>query len=464
MALPILQGTYPSGDLYANALASAYLQDWRILDPDLSQQREPEIWEKIQRDGKISQAIHQRCSGVAGADWSVQPASDDQVDKQLAEIVREALGEIVHFREARKKLAHAIFRGRAYGYIEGKRRRIILGDYGAREWFVPTRIRDIDKRRFQIVSDSDQDDEGNRQIKMTKQMWSVAQMKWINVRPDDMKAIIEVIWGEEESNFHYYGKPLLESLYFLYYCKAHALELGMTAMEKFAGSTITVAMDPENHPSGAGTDNESVRDAYIDELKKQRSEHIFVHPKGDEISILAGQGEGNQVITGFIDYLDNAILSTALGATLPFGGQSEIGSFARSETERDVSESFLQFDRSLLDQHLTTTLIGLFVDLNWSTLVELGLQDARLPKFVTTQQPREDPNAAIGVINSCLQAGIPLLKEEVYRKLGYQMPTGDNEEELFEGQDQGGMMGGGGFPFAEDSDIKFRSESSEKFQ
>ena len=138
MSLPILQGTFPAGDLYANALSSAYLQDWRILDPDLSQQREPEIWEKIQRDGRIAQAIHQRCAGVAGGDWTIQPASDDQVDKQLAEVVREAFADIRQFREARKKLAHAIFRGRAYGYIEGSRRSVQLGDYPAQEWWMKT--------------------------------------------------------------------------------------------------------------------------------------------------------------------------------------------------------------------------------------------------------------------------------------------------------------------------------------
>lgn len=464
MSLPILQGTFPSGDLYANAMSSAYLQDWRILDPDLSQQREPEIWEKIQRDGRIAQAIHQRCAGVAGGDWTIQPASEDQVDKQMAEIVREAFADIRQFREARKKLAHAIFRGRAYGYIEGSRRPAKLGDYPSREWWMPSKIRDIDKRRFQIVSDSTENEDGVREVAVHQEMWSVAQMKWIKIAPDELKALIAVIWGEEESNFHYYGMPLISSLYFLYWLKCQTLQQGMMALEKFAGGQILVSMSPENHPAAAGTDNETIRDAYIDELKKQRGEHIFVHPQGDEVSVLSGGAEGHQMIDGWLSYLDGAIMSTALGATLPFGVGEGVGSLARAEVEREVSEGFLQYDRELLDEHLTRTLVKMFVDLNWSNFVELGLESARTPKFVTTQQPREDPNAKVGVISQALSAGISLRKDEVYDALGFSPP--DDSSPVFEGQEPGGGMGGmggGGFPFTDDRGVKLRADQADKF-
>ena len=169
------------------------------------------------------------------------------------------------------------------------------------------------------------------------------------------------------------------------------------------------------------------------------------------------------MVDGWLNYLDGAIMSTALGATLPFGVGEGVGSLARAEVEREVSEGFLQYDRELLDEHLTRKLVKLFVDLNWSNLVELGLENARLPKFVTTQQPREDPNAKIGVISQALTAGISLRKDEVYDALGFTPPADD--EDVFEGQEPDAGMGGGmgGFPFNEDAGVKFRAAQSEQF-
>ena len=462
--LPILQGVFPAGDLYAQALSTVYRTDWRILDPDLSQEREPEIWERIQRDGKIAQAIHQRCSAVAGGEWSVQPASDDPQSETIADIVSDALGEIHNFRESRKKLAHAIFRGRAYAYIEGERRTIKLGEFPARSWWIPKRLRDIDKRRVQIVPRQDYDEEGNLTLGVRRQVWSIPQMKWVNLADTELKSLLEVVWGSEEGNFHYYGKPLLESLFFLWWAKMECLTFGLSALERTSGGMLAVALDPENHPGGEGTDSESIRDAYLDELKKARSDHAFVYSKGDDLQFLTGGEAGQSNIHEFLQYLDSAILSTALGATLPFGGGDPgVGSLARAEGEREVSDGFLQYDRDLLDEHLTRKLVKQFIDLNWSNFQELGLDPQKLPKFTTTQQPREDPNSNIAVISQALQAGLDIKREECYTKLGL-TPPGKGDE-IVEGMAQDAMMGGGGgFPFRDQRDIKLREGAGQRFQ
>ena len=459
MALPILHGTFPGGDLYSQALSNAYQQEWRILDPDLSQEREPEIWEKIQRDGRVHQAIHQRCSAVAGGDWIIEPATDSEVDKAAAEIVRDAFKRVENFRESRKKLAHAIFRGRSYGYIEGRRKNVKLGDYPYDAWWCPTKIVDIDKRRFQIVPHVNDDDDGKTQLRVQRQMWSVSQMKWFDLADADLRSIIEVIWGSEESTFHYYGKPLLESLYFLWWAKMICLQEGLTAVERFSGGAVIMELDEANHPAGAGTDAETVRDAYIDELKKMRGEHVFCHAKGDSLSVLQGGGEGQRMVHDFLNYIDGAVMSTALGATLPFGVGEGVGSLARAEVEREVSEGFLQADREMLDSAITNKMVRLFMELNWPNFVKLGLGDAQMPRFVTSQQSREDPNASVGVVASALQAGIDLRKDEVYEAIGYSIPQ--EGEDVFIGQDPDAMMGGGGFPFSSDRDVKMTNKQGE---
>lgn len=459
--LPILQGVFPSGDLYAQALSTVYRTDWRILDPDLSQEREPEIWERIQRDGKISQAIHQRCSAVAGGDWSVQPASDDPQSETIADICSDALREIRNFRESRKKLAHAIFRGRSYAYIEGRRKVIKLGEFPAMDWWVPEKLTDIDKRRIQLVPHSEQDDDGQVQLSVRRQIWSIPQMKWLDLPASELQNLIEMVWGSEESNFHYYGKPLLESLYFIWWCKMEVMTSGLSLLERTAGGMVTIAVDEENHPGADGTDSESIRNAYLDELKKARSEHAFVYSKGDELQVLTSDGGGQQQVRDWLMYLDSAILSTALGATLPFGGGDPgVGSLARAETEREISDGFLTYDSELLDELMTRKLVRQFIHLNWSNFQELGLDPQKLPKFTTTHTPREDPNANVGVISQALQAQIPLLRTEVYDKLGFTMPQ--EGEDTIEGQEQDMM--GGGFPFVDKRGVQLREGAGQQFK
>ena len=171
-----------------------------------------------------------------------------------------------------------------------------------------------------------------------------------------------------------------------------------------------------------------------------RGEQCLVVPKGDEVSVVTGGAEGSRMVQEMLSYIDAAIISTTLGATLPFGVGMDTGSLARAEVEREVSEGFLQADREILDEALTRKLVGQFIELNQPLLSELGLESAKAPKFVTVQQPREDPGANSAVIASALQSGIPLRRDEVYSKLGFTMPTSD--EEVIEAPE--GMMGGMG--------------------
>ena len=438
--LPILSGVVPHGDLYAHALSSAYNYQWRMLDPDLSQEREPDIWAKIQRDARVSQAIAHRCGAVAGGEWTVEGASDRATDQALAEIVREGLKGIANFRESRKRMAHCIFRGRSYAYIEGSRKLEKLGDYDAQTWGLPHRLREIDKRRVQIVPNTIEGVDGERnRIEVKKQLWDVAGFEWRDISPENWRSLVEIVYDDTEERLGY-GRPVLEQIYFLWWAKMEIMSQGLAALERFAGGSVLVHMDPENHGGGLGRDADSIRDAYIDEIGKMRGEHCLVVPKGDEVSVVTGGAEGSRMVQEMLSYIDAAIISTTLGATLPFGVGMDTGSLARAEVEREVSEGFLQADREILDEALTRKLVGQFIELNQPLLSELGLESAKAPKFVTVQQPREDPGANSAVIASALQSGIPLRRDEVYSKLGFTMPTSD--EEVIEAPE--GMMGGMG--------------------
>ena len=156
----ILNAYNRNDHLYNLALYSAWnLREW-INDPDYAQGKDPEVWEKIQRDAIIAQAIRHRLHAVAAPTWTIEPAGDTTDEKDLAGLVEDAFRTCIEgFQDARINLATAIFRGSSLAYIQGERKNLQLGKWGgmidskmpAMEWWVPQHIQHIDKRRFRGI-------------------------------------------------------------------------------------------------------------------------------------------------------------------------------------------------------------------------------------------------------------------------------------------------------------------------
>ena len=70
-----------------------------------------------------------------------------------------------------------------------------------------------------------------------------------------------------------------------------------------------------------------------------------------------------------------------------------------------------------------------------------------MPRFRSSPQKREAPTQAAGIVAQMAAAGLPLKLEEVYRKIGFSMPSDDDE--IFEGHPQEEAPGGLPFTAAE---------------
>jgi len=407
--LPILQGVAPAPDIYARALSAAYRLHFRIIDPDFAQQRDYDVWEKLRRDGKVSQAINQRTSAI-----------------RLANLVKIALEEIRNFREARKQLAMGVFRGRAYGWSEGDRKLLDLTEDGnTRNWWVPTGICNIDKRRIQIVPRKDEIAPGKFRLITYKEIWSPTYDRYIELQPLDYQSLIELVYDDEEGRLGY-GRGIIESLYFLWWAKQIILQEGLQGLERWAQGIIVGRIDTER-AGKKGKNSEERRSKMSDELHKMRSKHAIVVDRDDDLTVVTGGGEGHQMVKAFLDYCDQGILGIAMGSVLPFGSASDVGSMARAEVEEDTSEQIIQYDRSKLDEVLTQTVVRAFIRLNQPHLAELGLLGLRMPRFLTTQQKKEDKQVNATVIETALRAGISLRKDEVYEKIGFTQPSDEDE-------------------------------------
>ncbi len=445
----ILRGTTPGPQLFAHALHSAYMLEWPIIDPDFAQQSDISIWDKIHRDGKVLQAINQRTATIASKNWIVEPRGDSEKEIQLASIVGELLKNVTKFHMARRFLAQAIFRGRAYLFVEGERKRIAVGDMPADDWWFPMRLRHLDKRVVQLVPEHHREN-GRNLISLRREVFSPSNGVWMRLNRESARLLIEIVYDDEQGRLGY-GRGLLEALYFLWWAKSVVLKEGLQAVERWAQGFLVGKVDTEKMGSPAA-DTLAIRNAMRDELEAHRSRHFAVVDKSDDITVVTGGGEGWQIVMKMLDYLDNAILSTSMGSVLPFGGGQDKGSMARAEVEEEVSDELLEYDRGVVDETLTAGLIPLIIDNNRVILSRLGLLDVRMPDFKTSREKKEDPEKNALVVETALRAGVSLRKDEVYERLGFSMPA--EGDEVFEGAEPGVGIGqpanplNGGRPFS----------------
>jgi len=445
MSLPLLV-TGTSGlnaDLYNRALSAAYQVWYRLYDPDYALGRDPDIWNKVRRDSVCSQCIDTRLHMIAGKDWNLEPASDSPEDKKAAEILEDILRHVKNFTEARYLLGMALFRSRSYAFIEGRPEMRTFGDGRPRQWWVPYRLRDLDRRRIRFRSISSYDSEGNPQLKVVTELWSVVREQFEELR--DPSQFVSMVYIDEEERLSY-GRGLLDSMYFYVWARGIIWREGLTGLERWSQGILVGKVDSMREGS-TGKTNEQIRDDLFDSLREMRSRHVLVTGKEDEIQVITGGMEGHSIVMDFLKYLDEKLISLILGASLPFGGGDSGGSYARAEIEMGTAEALVQFDREKLDECLTDDLVGLVWQANFRNLAAVGLEGAGMPRFRSSPQKREDPTQAAGIVAQMAAAGLPLKLEEVYRKIGFSMPSDDDE--IFEGQPQEEPPGGLPFTAAE---------------
>lgn len=441
-----LRGTTPGPQLFAHALHAAYMLEWPIIDPDFAQQSDISIWDKIHRDGKVLQAINQRTATIASKNWIIEPRGDSEKEIQLAAIIQELLQNVTKFHMARRFLAQAIFRGRAYLFVEGERKRMMVADMPADDWWLPIRLRHLDKRVVQFVPERRREN-GREMVSLRREVFSPSAGEWKRLNQQSARLLIEIVYDDEQGRLGY-GRGLLEALYFLWWAKSVVLKEGLQAVERWAQGFIVAKVDSEKVGS-TSADTQTVRNTMRDEIEAHRSRNVAVVDKSDDISVVTGGGEGWQIVMKMIDYLDNCILSTSMGSVLPFGGGLDKGSMARAEVEEEVSDELLEYDRGVVDETLTSGLIPLIIDNNRAILSRLGLLDVRTPDFKTSQEKKEDPEKNARVVEIALRSRVPLRQDEVYERLGFSIPA--DGDEVFEGameQPANPLLGGRPFSVA----------------
>ena len=431
---------------YVREMSAIYQRQLWIDDPDFALANDDDIYSKLERDPIIFHSLQIRTLSVTGQTWHLEPASEEDLDKDAAAVVEDLLGQIREFNQARAQIFRgALLSGRGYGWIRGSRRKMSIADRPVQNWWVPQRIEHQDKRSFHFEPTHMEVDSGTRRVGQKLQFWNIARSEWVDLLPNHLRALIRLTY-ENRADRLGYGQGIAVPLYLYFRAKGLAFMYLQAANEMWGqGGIVAAKIDPDREGDTSKT-SEQIRDDMLDTIEDMRSRHAIVFDKNDEIEIISPASAGTDLPLRTIEYADKCMTRVILGSVRPTGGATgDGGARAQAEVEQEVTDIITQSDRSMCDEAMTEHLIRCVWDLNRANIVSIGLGKAKMPRFVTSVERKADPVSAIAIITQALQAEIPLKKDEVYTALDFTPPA--EGDAVFKGAPKPEPANGGGLPF-----------------
>lgn len=437
--------TYPfgtwslNGDLYARGLGQM-LRSTRLYDPDYALSRDPETYERLRRDPVISFAIRLRKLLSSGTDWFLEPASPKEQDRQVLQIMERLLKHVEHFTTARFNLAEAIIAGSRWGEIEGDERTVEMPNLPTMKWWVPQRIRDIDKRRLkQVTSKQTQvmrqvyyrDGDGKLieatvpflSKEWTWQIWRPLNQQWEDVDRDEF---VRHVSDDREDTLGF-GGGLASEIYTYWYAKEVVLQHGLQYLERWAQGLVIAMVDSLRDGQASRPTATERMNEWLTVLKKMRTEHSLVLDAKDKLDIKDAPAGGWSAAMQALEYLDGSIRVCVLGSSLPTEKNVKGGSYAMADVQQGVSDLMGRFDRASLEDSIRRDVLGWCWRRNAKNFMKLGLHTCSLPYFRIREDRREDHEVRANVLLKCRQAGMEIRRDEAYAQTGFSPPAKGDE-------------------------------------
>lgn len=401
-----------------------YLSLW-VDDPDQAMTLDPWVYEKIEREVTIEAARNFRRHKVAGSGKSIHIEADpaDPRSGALVGPFQALLARLERFDTARSNLADAFFKGLTVGLLEGDWYEAVLpGDSMPRMWWFPLSLRDVDKRRVRQEYAP-----GTHQERWT--IFDFERNEWQVIRPETAWHYVWHRYDTTERSLNY-GVGIAQRLVYYWTVKTVLWETSVRGAERWGFGWVVAKLS--GLLGGASTTNIETYgakvNALITQLEKQREKHVFVHDKeAVELEVLEPTGTGHEMLERLMRYCDEQIRIMILGAVLPTGGGSDVGSNARAETEADSTEALLEYDRSILAETLTRGLLGAIRRCNAANLAAMGYgPDVAMPRFAIRHDRAPNFKERAEVVQILRASGVPLRASEVYEQTGFTAPDPSN--------------------------------------
>lgn len=406
---------------YVYALESAYRRWQEVYDQDYGLANDPNILQVLRRDPETAHVMNFRRRLAAGSRWRIVPASDDDKsgrELRAAAIVERLIGECSMFQASLQQLANAVFTGSAWACVEGRYVTMSLLGGQPRRWWVPTRLKNVDKRRFRQVVDEN-----------GKPAWELYSIKNHRYEPlgNRRAHFIRVVFEDDEESLGH-GRGLVESIYHWQYAKAKVLAEGLGGVERWAQGIVKASVNGLRKGK-AGSSNETIVQEWVRVLEKLYARHKLVHDKEDEVTVLPGPGQGHEMVKDFLAYLRDGIQVCVLGSNLPTRATSG-GSYALAEVQENSTDSIIMGDQDVLSEGVDRGLVPLVWSMNAMPLRAEGVYGAVRPRFTIASRMRRDPASAGTMIGNLLNAGVRgFRQDEVFDMFGL-TPAGPHDKEL----------------------------------
>ena len=433
-------------DEYVWNLQAAYDSGFRLYDPDYALAQDPAATEKMRRDAVVESGLNWRYNAIAGRRWSLAPFSDREDDVAAAAILEDLLRAIKRFAMSRKSLASAIFEGKAAAMAKGDRQSRQPGnETQERDWWAPTELVDKDARdfRYEPLRTGDGIDlSTHRRLQVYNYAEGVRD--WVTVSPDLQRRMVWVTYEDRENRLGY-GRGLREALFHTYWIKSKLQEEGLQGIERWSQGWTVAKVDMKAR-GDTGQSEAQVRASFLNMLKKHRARFGgIVIDANDDVQTIFPTTAGNDMVLGWFNLMNDCTTRLLTGSLLPTGGgDTGGGSLARAGEEGDQSEMLVQYDRGVLAEALTESVVQLTWDLNREQMQEAGYGNARRPSLQIVNAHHDDPLLAAQLLKESLGAGLRIIEKEAYERTGWTQPKEDDKtlEPLAPGPEFGGFRRG----------------------
>ena len=354
-------------------------------------------------DAVLAGIIETRIDSVARLPWNIIPASEEDVDIEIANHVKQALLGLDNFDEDLTEILSACRNGYAVSEIVWKDDEI-----DGKQMLVPDRIISKPPDWFRF------DSERNLIF-----VGASGGMSKGEVMPN--YKFIHYAFRPRYQNP--YGMSLLRSVYWVWWFKHHGFEQWMRAEERGAVGTVIMKYAEGTNETEQGGLEETAKILLKSKYAVISEAHDIEFP---EIKIDPNFGDV------LIQRCNSEMIYRLLGATLS-SGTSESGTRALGEVHEKRLQERNESDSKALAAALNNSLIRYIVELNFPDV-------KAMPRFKQHYEAQKDTMVTINSLRTAAELGIPVSVEDAANLLD--LPLAEEGDETIQPATGGGGSAG----------------------
>lgn len=301
-------------------------------------------------------------------------------NSEIGFITSKALSRIADFTHARKSL---IYSGTLFGLglQEITWRKVRFKEYPGLVWTVPVKLQEVDRRRLRIERSVHTKQEAWWTIwdyKHDQYVVMVDKYKWPDYEGPALQDYIWYFWEEAELAPLYRGKGAI--LYRLLYIKDKLLKYWARLAENWSTPYVTFFINTMKELLTGNTGQVGLNtlqgrlDDIIGKYQKMVAGHVMVLDKdAADIKFSEHGMSGENIISGFINYIDDKIIDFCLAAKLTTQSGST-GSYAHATIHKGASQSKVIYGRHRGEERFEQDLVWNFYYRNVSNFDVLDLE------------------------------------------------------------------------------------------